>query len=201
MRSGRRRFQRPQGERRYRKLFVIATEGEKTEPQYFALFNDQKSTVKVNCLKGRHDNSPSQVLERMKKYQCKEGLKTSDEAWLVVDKDRWTEEQLAELHAWAATKVNYGFALSNPQFEYWLLLHFEHGNNISSARDCLDRLKRYLPEYKKEFPAYCFTPERIDQAVQRAKQRDQPPCTDWPRNTGSTIYRLIEQIRRNAPHD
>jgi hypothetical protein len=201
MPSRRRRFQRPLGKRRYRKLFVIATEGEKTEPQYFALFNDQNALVKVNCLKSRHDNSPSRVLNRMKEYLRKEALRTSDEAWLVVDKDCWTEEQLAELHAWAATKENYGFALSNPQFEYWLLLHFEHGNNIRSARDCLDRLKQHLPEYKKEFPAPCFTPERIDQAVQRAKQRDQPPCVDWPRNIGSTIYRLVEQIRKNATLD
>ena len=37
-------FQRPFGERRYRKLFVIATEGVKTEPQYFAAFNiDRRS--------------------------------------------------------------------------------------------------------------------------------------------------------------
>ena len=61
----RRKFQRPLGERRYRKLFVIAVEGVKTEPQYFAIFNDQQSVIRVNCLKGSHDSSPPQVLKRM----------------------------------------------------------------------------------------------------------------------------------------
>lgn len=35
----RRKFQRPLGERRYKKLFLIAAEGIKTEPIYFGLFN------------------------------------------------------------------------------------------------------------------------------------------------------------------
>jgi hypothetical protein len=53
----RRRFQRPLGQRRYRKLFVIAVEGAKTEPQYFATLNNQQSVIRVNCLKGKHDSS------------------------------------------------------------------------------------------------------------------------------------------------
>ena len=106
--SGRRKFTRPLGNRRYRKLFVIATEGNKTEPQYFALFNDQKSVIWVHCLKSNHGSSPKQVLKRMENYLRENGLKlnSSDEAWLVVDKDRWTDEQLAELHAWALSKEN-----------------------------------------------------------------------------------------------
>jgi len=33
----RRTFHRPEGQRRYRRLFVIATEGAQTEPRYFAI--------------------------------------------------------------------------------------------------------------------------------------------------------------------
>ncbi len=97
----RRKFSRPLGERRYRKIFILAVEGIKTEPQYFAVFNDQNSVIRVNCLKGKHDSSPPQVLARMENYLKKEGLKKSDEAWLVVDKDQWTDEQLSQLHQWA----------------------------------------------------------------------------------------------------
>jgi hypothetical protein len=70
----RRKFQRPLGERRYRKLFVIAVEGVKTEPQYFALFNDQQSVIRVNCLKGSQDSSPPQVLKRMEDHLRQEEL-------------------------------------------------------------------------------------------------------------------------------
>ncbi|MBT3290767.1 MAG: RloB domain-containing protein, partial [Victivallales bacterium] len=138
----RRRFQRPSGQRRYRKLFVIATEGAKTEPQYFKALDSQHATVHVKPLKGNDRSSPQQVLKRMAEHLRKDGLRKSDEAWLVVDKDQWTDDQLGELHRWAQQEDNYGLALSNPKFEYWMLLHFEDGNGISSVRDCGDRLRR-----------------------------------------------------------
>ncbi len=80
MPPSRRKFKRPLGERRYRRIFVIAAEGEKTEPQYFAIFNDLQLVIRVNCLKGRHDSSPPQVLKRMKDYLRREKLRHSDEA-------------------------------------------------------------------------------------------------------------------------
>jgi len=78
---------------------VIAVEGIKTEPQYFAIFNNQKSVIWVNCLKGNHDSSPPQILKRMENYLKREALKSSDEAWLVVDKDQWTNDQLEQLNS------------------------------------------------------------------------------------------------------
>ena len=190
----RRTFQRPLGERRYRKLFVIAVEGVKTEPQYFAVFNDRQAVIRVHCLKGRNDSAPPQVLKRMEGHLRQEELRSSDEAWLVVDKDQWTDEQLAALHTWAQGRDNYGLALSNPKFEYWLLLHFEDGAGITSSRDCTDRLRRYLPGYNKGIDARQITPAHVAEAIRRAKLRDTPPCVDWPKNTGSTVYRLVEAI-------
>lgn len=98
MAAQRRKFQRPLGERRYKKLFLIAAEGIKTEPIYFGLFADETSIVRVNCLKGKHESAPPQVLKRMTDHLDREGLKPSDEAWLVVDKDQWTNEQLSQLY-------------------------------------------------------------------------------------------------------
>ena len=197
MPAKRRPFRRPLGERSYRKLFVIAVEGVKTEPQYFAIFNNQQSVIRVNCLKGKHDSSPPQVLNRMEDHLRLEKLRSSDEAWLVVDKDQWTDEQLIQLHAWSRRQDNYGFALSNPKFEYWLLLHFEDGANIASSRDCTDRLKRHLPDYDKGIDARKITRERIEDAIRRARQRDNPPCADWPRAPGgTTVYKLVENILR-----
>ncbi len=108
----------------------------------------------------------------MEKHLKEEGLKKSDEAWLVTDKDQWNDDQLTQLHYWSQKEDTYGFALSNPKFEYWLLLHFEDGSNVSSARDCSQRLKRYLPEYDKGIDVPKFTGEMIDHAIRRAKQRD-----------------------------
>ncbi len=194
MKPKRRPFQRPLGQRRYRKRFIIAVEGAKTEPQYFAIFNNEQSVIQVQCLRGRHDSSPPQVLKRMELWLDQEALLASDEAWLVVDKDHWTEDQLTQLHAWAQTKVNYGFALSNPKFEYWLLLHFEDGNEVANSQNCTDRLKKYLPGFDKGIDSRKFTSAMMNDAIRRARQRDNPPCEDWPRTAGTTVYRLVERI-------
>lgn len=119
------------------------------------------------------------------------------EAWLVVDKDQWTDEQLTELFNWSRKQDNYGFALSNPKFEYWLLLHFEDGNGITCSRDCSERLRRFYPEYNKGIDPRKITMGMVMDAIRRAKQRDNPRCLDWPRIIGgTTVYRLVENIQK-----
>lgn len=197
----RRSFARSSAFRSYRKLFIIASEGRKTEIQYFALFNNEGMTVQVKCIKSDSKSAPGYVLKRMAKSLAKDQLKSDDEAWLVVDKDAWTIEQLTELYKWSKLKDNYGLALSNPNFEYWLLLHFEDGNNIRGAVACTHRLKKYFPDYDKGIPAKFFSKENIQAAVNRAKALDRPPCKKWPEKTGSTVYRLIENIWKKSNNE
>ncbi len=197
----RRSFTRPPGKLSCRKLFIIAVEGAKTEPQYFKLINNlfsNQSIISVKCLKDKNASSPAQVLKRMQEELKKEELRNTDEAWLVVDKDQWTDEQLTKLHEWSEQAENYGFALSNPKFEYWLLLHFEKGTKAATSQKCSDRLKQHLPDYNKGIAANKITLQMIKDAIQRAKTRDNPPCTDWPRNTGSTVYKLVEHIMQSG---
>lgn len=188
-------FQRPLGNLRYKKLFVVSVEGSKTEPQYFAIINRSQSNVLIKCLKrSLTASSPIQVLKKMESYLRKEFLKKTDEAWIVVDKDDWTEDQLRELLQWAKKNVNYGFAMSNPNFEYWLLLHFEDGKGISNVRECLTRLKRYLPDYKKDIDGKKITLELVTKAVARAKQRDVHLSNDLPQMWSTNVYKLVEKI-------
>lgn len=190
----RRSFKRPLGQRRYRKMFIIATEGVKTEPQYFALLNSLQAIIHVTCLKDKYNSAPPQVLKRMTKYLRKQDLRKSDEAWLVVDKDDWTDLQLHELHQWSHKSENHGFALSNPKFEYWLLLHFEDRAGVFNAQDCSERLRRHLPNYDKGINVREITKGMIEEAISRAARRDNPPCIDWPHNIGTTVYRLVQKI-------
>ncbi len=193
MASKRRVFSRPFGERRYRKLFLVAVEGSKTEPQYFAMLNTGNAVIRIECIPGEDASSPSHVLERLKTRIKKNALRKTDEAWLVVDKDDWSDDQLRPLFGWSQEKEQNGFALSNPKFEYWLLLHFEDAS-IASSRQCSEKLERHLPNYDKGIDVRKFTDERIEVAIERAKTRDSPPCADWPRTFGTTVYRLVERI-------
>ncbi len=188
------RFKRLPGKRAYRKMFVIAVEGKKTEQDYFHILNSQNSVIHIHCIKSSNQSSPSHVLKRMDNYLKQQSLRKTDEAWLVIDRDMWSETQLSELYRWSQRQTNYGLALSNPKFEFWLLLHFEDGNGIATPRECSTRLEKYLPNYQKAININNITVERIDNAIKRAIKKDKPPCVDWPRNPGTTVYRLVEKI-------
>jgi hypothetical protein len=187
-----RRFKRPIGTRRYKRLFLISTEGSVTEPQYFNMFNNDTTVLHVKVVhNGASD--PGNVLKEMKKHLKKYDLEKNDQAWLVIDKDQWQETQISPLYTWSTTDEKYGFALSNPKFEYWLLLHFEEPSGISSSRNCSDKLNRHLPGYDKKIDDRKLRPSILT-AIDRARRQNSPPCRDWPRRTGTTIYRLVEEL-------
>ncbi|MBP1764103.1 MAG: abortive phage resistance protein-like [Firmicutes bacterium] len=193
----RRSFKRQLGELRYHRRFIVATEGRITEQTYFKGLESKANQVivKVHCLQGKDESAPIHVLRRMKKYLQKYGLEGNDEAWLVVDKDKWTDEQLKELYDWAQNNKKYGFVLSNPMFEFWLLLHFDDGRGAADPATCLKRLEKYLPQYDKTIDMRKISKEMIIKAIEYAKRRDHPPCIDWPRQAGkTTVYRLVEKI-------
>lgn len=191
-------FRRSQGKRRYKRMFVIVAEGTVTEQEYFRLFEDESlvegSLVRVKCLPNRTNLPPKEALKCVRAYIRKEDLIKGDEAWVVVDRDSWLEEHLQQLHAWADGHDNFGFALSNPKFEYWLLLHFEDAKGVLKGKDCDRKLAKHLPDYDKHVDPKRFSIDKILDAAKRAKERDNPPCADWPRKPGTTVYKLIEKI-------
>lgn len=190
-----RKFRRLIGDKRYRKLFVVRAGGHKTEPQYFGALNGLVKNAHVICLPGGHASSPSQALHHMKTYLKEEAPQFLYEAWLIIDRDQWGKEQLARLRKWEQQGDSHGLAISHPKFEYWLLLHFESGNNIKSKRECFERLKRHLPDYNKGIDPRKFTLDRIKDAVDRAKSRDNTTDEDWLPTFGSTtVYKLVERI-------
>lgn len=192
MGNKRRSFGRRPPQRPYNKMYLIATEGEKTEKEYFKMLNSRTSIVKVKPINAKGNSSPNKVLTRMKANLSE--LRMGDEAWLVVDKDNWSDEQLAELHRWAQTKDVFGLALSNPCFEFWLLLHFEPGRGVHDTRTCHTRLKGNIPGYNKGINCDDFPEVKVKYAIENARSFDSPPCRDWPRGAGSTVYRLVEKI-------
>lgn len=181
----------------YAQLFVICSEGKNTEPQYFGLPFFKSWSRQVMAFPSPTGSSPDKVKEAMNKWINRNTLQPKDELWLVVDVDQWTNEQLLDLFTWvrgASAGVVRGVAVSNPKFEYWLLLHFEE-NPPSTARACCDRLEQYLPGYDKSIPVGKFTPENVRLAIKRARTGDVPPAIDFPREIGkTTVYKLAERL-------
>jgi len=118
-------------------LIVIAVEGEKTENEYFNIFNDYK--VKIEILPNNDGKpSPKGAKQRLDKYKKDNQLKLksrqkdgkADQLWMVVDVDRY-KKIISKIYK-DIKECNYQIAISNPCFEIWLYLHI---GNIKIKND------------------------------------------------------------------
>ena len=151
----------------------------------------------------REGNSPKKVLSTLKAAIPRYQLRDGDYLWIVVDRDEWPEEELELCRMWAqdpkeSPGQHKGFSLSNPKFEFWLLLHFEDGTQHTTPKACLAALCAHLPEYDKSLSRSDINEESISAAIQRAKTllgAGNP--ADWPREAGkTTVFTLCEAIRQ-----
>jgi hypothetical protein len=104
-------------------LVVIAVEGQKTEPRYFRMLQEEfGSRIKLEIvLDDEHKSSPQYVLERLLQFKAKQDLQDDDVCWMVIDVDGNAHKlpQIIKNAKSNGCKV----ALSNPCFEIWLSLH------------------------------------------------------------------------------
>lgn len=208
-------FKRKSGLRDAR-LFVVATEGAETEPQYFkALVSEQwyrNTSVHLELLDGSDKgNAPLQVLKRLDIFAKNYHLKSDDELWLVIDRDfqSWTPQEIA-LVAQQCHKKRYHLALSNPCFELWLLLHVAdpseftpqekeamlHNTKTSKkARTYLEKmLVEIVGQYNKtKLCTNDFLPF-VELAIHRAKPLDTTPDARWIDSLGTRVYQLVEKL-------
>ncbi len=104
------------------RLIIIATEGEKTEYQYFTsgIFNHHR--VQIHVLRtDAGESAPRHVLNRLKEYVRETVLQYDDQLWLMVDMDRWTVAHLGDvcMKAKKGCRHDINLAVSSPCFELW----------------------------------------------------------------------------------
>jgi hypothetical protein len=134
---------------------IIVCEGKVTEVIYFEGVRITRriptSRVVVHSAAGR----PKQIVDeavRLRKQNDalnrSQGLEVADTVWAVFDKD---DHPLIPEAKQKAKKNNIGLAFSNPNFELFLLSHFEQLNREEN-RDVVTRLlRKHIPDYKKSF--------------------------------------------------
>jgi len=118
--------------RQPRKAFLLACEGRHTERKYFEGLKKVKHEFNIAghidieiFKKSKQDNShPFKIFEEIKLRVEKEGI-DADELCLIIDRDpdSFKDYQLDELID-KCDKEGYSIYLTNPRFEFWLLLHF-----------------------------------------------------------------------------
>ncbi len=181
-------------------LFAIATEGTKREPEYFLPF-DGIERIKVDIIEPEKSgdgedqqkqvgSSPSQVLKRVQEYIDKYQLSAEDgdSLWCVIDKDRWPQVQIEELHDFCAKKENRHLVISNPCIEIWLLYHKMadlKGLGIKNAKDA----KRALGELDGGYYYIKYLPLLLD-AIKNAQCADSSPEGWMPNLLETKVYQL-----------
>ncbi len=197
------RFERESGKFPLFKTFLLSCEGAVTERQYFNVFKRKGVNIHIEKPrdKGDSNTSPKGVLKRMVNSAHWEKMKPGDEAWIVMDKDKWTDVQISKVEKWTCeySEIHRDVAISNPKFEYWLLLHFEDVKGGEAAEKCADRLKKFFPGYEKEIDTRKITEEMIKTAVDRAKNRYKKVSNPYKDSIAFTsVYKLVDSILKSS---
>jgi RloB-like protein len=176
------------------RLFIIATEGAKTEKSYFESFGNSHLKIEVVATGADNKSAPEYVIERLDEFTQKYDLHIDDSLWLVLDVDRWGDEKLSSVCRQAKQK-KYQLAISNPCFEAWLCLHFgDLDPNDNTCKDFKKSLRSILGSYNSSNLDADLFMDKLSDAIDRAKQLHPNVKENWPPTIGSYIYRLIEMI-------
>ena len=194
-------------------VISIASEG-KTEEQYFDGIYDSETNniVKIDRLEKEdendtksHPNHVISLLDERKEYWEEHGV-DPNELWMVVDRDKQnvSEEQLNEIIS-RCSKNGYNLALSNPTFEFWLLLHIIDSNTYRTE-DLLDNekiskskrfvegeLSKFLGGYSKKNLRFERFEPWISKAIERAKKLP-TDNSSLINELGSSVCLLVEKV-------
>jgi hypothetical protein len=183
------------------KLIVIATEGEKTEPNYFDIFSND-SRIKIEIIPSIGGcSSPKSILNNLKKHIKKEDLKLKsdyDQLWLVCDVDKWKKRELSNTVTQAYQK-RIKLAFSNPCFELWLFLHF-NDINPKNSYECNEIIKLLEKSTNKKYSHSKLDikiyKDRINDATTRAENLNYDQNERWPSKTGTHVFKVIKEIKK-----
>lgn len=176
-------------------------------------------------------NRPKQLVERIDHYKVDRestfefSKYPEDEFWIVTDVDKnWSTEEIpgsngkTYIEEWneaitMCQERNYCYAVSNPCFEMWLLLHHDEvkdedkqyavtdNHSFVSASHYQERLRKLDVPLKKQkhiVPQH-YTVEKVDAAISRAKELHLDKTELCPRYYATTVYLLLEKIKSMIP--
>lgn len=196
------------------KLIIIAAEGTNTEKKYFDDLVDAyvAPNIHVEVLERIDAGSdPKTVLKALDDFRERYSLRLGyDELWLVIDVDRWHKKHLSDVGSLCSQK-NYGYAVSNPCFELWILLHLKsldeyqvkilqefRENKRPNSKHPRTRLElelvNLLGSYNKGNPDTSKFLKNVEVAIERAKALDKHPEHRWTNDLGTRVYLIAEKI-------
>lgn len=188
-----------------RPLILVVCEGEFTEKEYLEGFRTWCKNPRVRIEFEPAAGVPKSVVGKAKELKKEAEAKAKsekdenlifDEIWAVFDVD--DHPNLAEARTMARDNEIL-LTISNPNFELWLLLHFQDSPGMHHRDIITSLLKKHLPGYAKhvDFPIFA---DGHNFAVTRASRLDDAAkvANEEGRNPSTGVFRLTESIRRGA---
>ncbi|WP_410654409.1 RloB family protein [Amycolatopsis sp. lyj-112] len=176
--------------REQRTSILVVCGAEATEPAYFEGLKRARRnpavTIKIKAKRG----APETVVKYAAGMRDRaEG--THDEVWCVVDVD---EFDLGKAVA-TAYRLDVNLAISNPCFEFWLLLHFEACSApLICYGDVAKRLVKHVPGFSKAALRFTDYESGVESAVIRARKQNREPGAEHGRNPSTGVWALVEKI-------
>lgn len=180
-------------------LVYLCCEGEKTEPFYLRSLTQELRLSQVKIYGGcRH---VGEVCDRIAP-----GDQDAEVFWLF-DAEGPDGGVRVDDYLKQAGKEKIKPVVSNPCFEYWLLLHFERASgDFLSAASVIDALKKYIPNYNKSDPGDAFrrVREHRKQALAYAAELRQSASEHWkdhacPSTDVGCLVQKLERMSRQRP--
>lgn len=151
------------------RLFIF-TEG-MSEVNYFEMFRKRGMRFSIITIKSADTDVEGIVRFCIRELRCRGfGEVRGDRAAIVFDVDRNTSERIMRA---GQSAEDASMVMSNPSFEYWLLLHFTDSTKAMTQDDLEEALSGHLGRrYRKgEDYSRILTTDRVVLAVSRAEKR------------------------------
>lgn len=176
--------------RQENEVILIVCEGEKTEKNYLNQLKDffRLSNVSINIFSSKNP-SPLQVIKFAKE---KSKGNSYDKIYCVFDKDTHPDFDKARQ---GCKKYKFEVIVSNPCFEFWILLHFTYTTKSFSANSPCNELiesdlKKHIKDYKKD---YNFT-NIIKQNLNTAIVNTQKANKEAEKNNYESSYTFMDRL-------
>lgn len=172
------------------KRILVVCGSRRTEKQYLEGLRDSARKSNIAIKIRIEPSDPMAVVSAAVDFRDAD-RDAFDECWVVLDVDEFDIPPVLEYAAAEDIRV----ALSNPCFEYWLLLHFcEFHKHVASYKAMEPVLKKYVPGYDKariDFQRY--KPHVLD-AVERSARRLERCRSDLGVNPITNVHLIVEQF-------
>ncbi|AJC84216.1 RloB domain-containing protein [Campylobacter peloridis] len=176
--------------RQENEVILIVCEGEKTEKNYLNQLKDffSLSNVSINILSSKK-SSPLQVV-KFAKEKSKEN--SYDKIYCVFDKDTHLNFDKAKQKC---KKYKFEAIISNPCFEFWILLHFTYTTkSFSTNSPCIELisvcLKEYIQDYTKNYNFTNIIQQNLDTAIANAQKANK----EAEKNNYVSSYAFMDKL-------